>query len=231
MRRDSFANGGRSVIAIGTAGAIGALGTLAFVAAGCGGGSPPPSPPSTPPPAAGAPLRTPESFANIADKDERARAIFLEATRVMFHPRCKNCHPAGNTPAQGDEGRVHDPPVVRGPSDEGVPALQCRSCHQDKNLELARVPGAPKWHLAPLSMSWVDKTPATLCEQLKDRKRNGDKSLEQIVEHTAHDELVAWGWAPGHGRTPAPGDQARFGALMAAWLRDGAACPAAETKR
>lgn len=189
---------------------------------GCGAASPVVT---SLPPIAETELRSPDAFAVISDRNERSRALFIEASRVMLHPRCRNCHPAGDTPLQGDDSRAHDPPVARGPKDDGVPALECRSCHQDKNLELARVPGAPKWHLAPRSMSWMDKNPGTLCEQLKDRARNGDKSLEQIVEHSAHDELVAWGWSPGHARAPAPGTQQRFGALMAAWVRDGAACP------
>jgi hypothetical protein len=148
----------------------------------------------------------------------------------MLHPRCKNCHPAGDSPSQGDDGRVHDPPVSRGPKSEGIAALECTSCHQDANVELARVPGAPNWHLAPVEMAWVGRTPSALCVQLKDRKRNGNKSLAQIVEHSAHDPLVAWGWAPGHGREPVPGTQAQFGALMAAWANEGAACPKDEVK-
>lgn len=170
-------------------------------------------------------LLPPEAFDVVRDDDARSRALFLEATKVMFHPRCKNCHPAGDVPVQGDLGHAHDPPVVRGEHDHGVPGLTCDSCHQDHNLELARVPGAPKWHLAPREMSWVDKTPHTLCEQLKDPARNGHRSLAEIIDHSAHDELVAWGWKPGHDRVPAPGTQERFGALLAAWERTGAKCP------
>ncbi|WP_096333601.1 Isoquinoline 1-oxidoreductase subunit [Nannocystis exedens] len=173
-------------------------------------------------------LLPPEQFDAITNPLDRSRAMFAEAAKVMLHPRCTNCHPAGDTPLQGDDARIHDPPVVRGPADEGVPGLLCTSCHQDANLELARVPGAPKWHLAPIEMAWVGLTPAALCEQIKDPQRNGGKTLAQIVEHSAHDELVAWGWEPGHGRAPAPGTQAQFGALMAAWVADGAACPVAE---
>lgn len=170
-------------------------------------------------------LAAPQSFAHITDRDARAAAIFTEATKVMLHPRCANCHPAGDTPLQGDHPVAHNPPVVRGPADEGVPGLLCTSCHQDRNLELARVPGAPKWHLAPKVMAWVGKKPAALCEQVKDPHRNGGKTLQQIVEHSAHDKLVAWGWDPGRGRAPAPGTQARFGALIAAWVELGAGCP------
>jgi hypothetical protein len=74
------------------------------------------------------------------------------------------------------------------------PASQCTGCHQDRNLVQARVPGAPGWHLVPREMAWMGKSPHQICEQVKDPKRNGGKSLAQIVEHNAHDKaLVAWG--------------------------------------
>lgn len=170
-------------------------------------------------------LRTPADFAAIVDEEARSQALFLEATRVMFHPRCANCHPDGDSPFQGEAGMLHDPPVVRGSDDFGVAGMGCAGCHQDHNLDHARVPGAPKWHLAPREMAWVRRTPKELCEQLKDEDRNGKKTVAQIVEHTAHDELVAWGWNPGHGRPPAPGTQAQFGDLMKAWMDTGAGCP------
>lgn len=174
-------------------------------------------------------LRAPSDFDIITDRDARSRALFLEAYRVMSHPRCANCHPNGNVPLQGNF-QMHDPPAVRGPEDHGVVGMECASCHQDKNQELARVPGAPKWALAPIQMAWVGKTPTNICEQVKDRSRNGGKSLEEIVHHSAHDELVAWGWAPGFGREPAPGSQAAFGALVAAWVETGAQCPSEGAK-
>jgi hypothetical protein len=203
-----------------------------LLAAACAHPTPPavaPAANAAAPPAAAdpapLPLRDAESFAAIADRSERSRALFREAARVLLHPRCLNCHPAGDSPTQGDRGRLHDPPVARGPEDRGAPAMECRSCHQSANAPLARVPGAPGWHLAPLSMAWVGRSPASLCEQLKDPARNGGKTLAAIVDHAAHDKLVAWGWAPGAGRAPAPGTQERFGALMAAWVDSGAACP------
>ncbi len=176
------------------------------------------------PAASPAELRTVASFANIRDGDERARAIFLEASRVMLNARCTNCHPADDSPRQR-EGEAHDPPVVRGPDDRGPVGMACGTCHQDANLAHARVPGAPNWHLAPRSMAWVGKSPGALCEQVKDPARNGGKSLAQIAEHAAHDPLVAWGWAPGADRAPVPGTQARFGELVGAWVQAGAACP------
>jgi hypothetical protein len=175
-------------------------------------------------------LRSPADFDGIRDRDERSQALFMEATRVLFHPRCINCHPAGESPTQGDRLERHDPPVFRGPDDHGVVGLECTSCHQDRNVELARVPGAPKWALAPIEMAWQNRSAHDVCEQIKDKKRNDDKSLAQITDHMANDPLVAWGWDPGHGRTPAPGTQKQLGALIAAWVETGAACPPEEKK-
>jgi hypothetical protein len=202
---------------------------LLLVLVSCGGG---PvvvsSPPAPVPPDQSQDLRPPEAFASITDREARSRALFAEASRVILSPRCTNCHPSDDSPRQRDGGELHDPPVLRGDDDRGTTAMRCGSCHQDENLELARVPGAPQWRLAPRSMAWTGKTPAAICAQMKDPSRNGGRSLQSIVEHSAHDPLVAWGWAPGHGRKPVPGSQERFGALVAAWVESGAACPEGE---
>lgn len=160
----------------------------------------------------------------------RSRAIFVEMTRTFLHPRCANCHPQGDSPLQGMAQLPHDPPVARGEADRGVVGMRCTGCHQDRNLELGRVPGAPGWHLAPRSMAWVGLSPAALCAQLKDPARNGGKTLAQLQEHVAHDPLVAWGWTPGADREPAPGTQAELGARFATWIETGAACPTEETR-
>jgi len=176
-------------------------------------------------------LSAPAAFAGIADRSARSQALFGEVTRVLLHPRCLNCHPADDTPRQGDSAWRHDPPVARGTDDHGVPAMQCAACHQDRNLTHARVPGAPDWHLAPRSMAWMGRSAGEICAQLKDPQRNGGKTLEQIHRHTAEDALVAWGWEPGAGRTKAPGTQEEFAALVRAWIDTGAVCPPQEGAR
>jgi hypothetical protein len=175
-------------------------------------------------------LRAAADVKVISDDKERSRALFLEASRVMLHPGCANCHPDGDVPLQGMEMRPHEPLVTRGPEDRGVVGMECAGCHQDRNLDHARVPGAPNWHVAPREMAWVGKSPRHICEQIKDAKRNGGKSLAQIVHHNAHDELVGWGWAPGHDRQPAPGTQEQFGSIVAAWVETGAECPGEEAR-
>lgn len=165
------------------------------------------------------------SFDRIKDPAARSAALFQEAGRVITSPRCLNCHPRDDSPRQGEEMRVHEPPVQRGAGGMGVAGMRCVTCHGPANYDPGRIPGNPKWLLAPIEMAWVGKSLGEICEQIKDPKRNGGKTLDQIVEHNAHDELVAYGWEPGAGRKPAPGTQAQFGELMRAWQENGAHCP------
>jgi hypothetical protein len=170
-------------------------------------------------------LASVESFSSISDPHQRSAAYFTELGKVLTSPRCLNCHPAGDRPRQGDTARLHQPPVERGADGFGLPALRCPICHQAANFEPARVPGNPIWHLAPRAMAWEGKTLGEICAQIKDPAQNGDRSLETLVEHIGEDHLVGWAWAPGSGRTPAPGTQKEAGALVAAWVQTGAACP------
>jgi hypothetical protein len=204
---------------------------VVVVSSSCRRDAPPAQSPPDLPAVASNQLRAVADFSVVSDKKDRSRALFLEASRVLLHPRCANCHPAGDVPLQGPQMTPHQPPVTRGPENHGVVGMECTSCHQDRNLVQARVPGAPDWHLAPLEMTWVGKNSHQICEQLKDPKRNGGKSLGQIVEHSAHDKLVSWGWFPGSDREPAPGSQAQFGAIVAARVETGAECPSEEVRR
>jgi hypothetical protein len=171
-------------------------------------------------------LRAPETFSSITNPSERSRALFVEAGRVLQHPRCLNCHPVGERPTQGNDGHPHSPLVVRGAVDWGAIGMRCTTCHQNANYEPSGVPGHPLWHVAPKSMAWQTKTLGQICAQIKDPRRNGGKTLAAIHEHMAQDSLVGWAWTPGGNREPAPGTQAQLGALIAAWIQSGAACPA-----
>lgn len=174
-------------------------------------------------------LADPAEFAKIADRGARSVALFNEMGKVLTHPRCVNCHPRTDTPLQGEKGQLHSPVVFRGKDGHGVPGLECSTCHGPANVNFANgtgsIPGDPRWHLAPASMAWEGKTLRQICEQIKDRSRNGGKSLAQLVAHNGTDHLVGYGWNPGKGRQPAPGTQARFGALTQAWVDSGAKCP------
>jgi len=169
-------------------------------------------------------LRPPSAFAGIRDPAMRSAALFAEAGKVLTHPRCLNCHPDGDRPSQGT-GYPHQPAVQRGADGLGVTAMRCTTCHQSANLDPGRVPGHPKWRLAPASMAWQRRSLGEICAQVKDPTRNGGHNLAEIVEHMAHDPLVGWAWDPGADREPAPGTQAAFGALIKGWAETGAACP------
>lgn len=171
-------------------------------------------------------LAAPDSFASIADTEKRSAALFTELGKVLTHPRCTNCHPAGDRPRQGDDRRLHQPPVTRGADGHGVAAMRCPICHGPANFEPGRVPGHPEWHLAPASMAWEGKTVGEICEQIKDPARNGNRKVEELIHHIGDDTLVGWAWAPGYGREPAPGTQKQAKALVDEWVKTGAACPA-----
>jgi hypothetical protein len=170
-------------------------------------------------------LASVESFSSIADPAARSAAIFTELGKVLTHPRCLNCHPAGDRPRQGDTSRLHQPPVVRGADGFGLPAMRCPICHLQANFDPAGVPGNPIWHLAPREMGWEGRTLGEICAQIKDPARNGNRTLASLIEHIGEDHLVGWAWAPGYGRQPAPGTQKQAGALVEAWIETGAACP------
>jgi hypothetical protein len=170
-------------------------------------------------------LASPESFSSIADTEARSAAIFTELGKVLTHPRCVNCHPAGDRPRQTNERRLHQPPVERGVDGHGTETMRCSICHQNANFDPGRMPGHPEWHLAPREMAWEGKTLAEICAQVTDPARNGGRKVEDLIHHIGTDTLVGWAWHPGFGRSPAPGTQKEAGALVDAWVKSGAVCP------
>ena len=161
--------------------------------------------------------------------EQSARAIFAEIGTVLTHPRCMNCHPAGEHPLQGADHHDHRPVAWR--NDTGSFGTPCTECHTEQNVTLREaasyrsIPGHPRWSVAPLSMAWQGKSLGDICRQLKDTARNGGRDLAMLQEHIAKDDLVAWGWHPGEGREPAPGTQEVAGELVQAWIDSGAECP------
>ncbi len=173
-------------------------------------------------------LRPVSDFGSIGEPKARSMALFQEAGKVIMSPRCLNCHPSADQPLQNDAMKLHVPMVSRGADSFGPVGMRCATCHGSKNFDAtptSSVPGSKNWHLAPKEMAWVGRSLGQICEQIKDPKRNGNKTLAQIVDHMEADELVGWGWAPGAGRTPAVGTQKEFGELIRAWANAGAQCP------
>jgi hypothetical protein len=154
----------------------------------------------------------------------------MQMHQVLVHPRCLNCHPKGDSPKQGIDAHLHIPPMVRGAKDDGPAGMHCATCHGTSNYASSGVPGAPNWHVAPLSMAWEGKSAGEICRLMLDRRTNGNKSLEQIIHHLTDDKLVAWGWEPGtdisgKAREPVPIPKPEFNRIVQSWAQSGAACP------
>jgi hypothetical protein len=157
-----------------------------------------------------------------------SQTAFLQVYKVLTSPRCANCHPSGDAPLQGDDSHVHIQNVKRGLDGHGTVAMRCNTCHQDHNLPGTNMPpGNPKWSLPPPEhkMVFVGRTPAELCRQIKDPQQNGGRSLAQLYDHVAHDDLVGWAWNPGEGRTLPPLTREETAQAMTTWIDGGAACP------
>lgn len=162
------------------------------------------------------------------EEAEKAVNAFMDVYSVLQHPRCLNCHPSGDAPLQYDDSRPHAMNITRSSTEAG---LVCATCHQNQNAEAYGVaggpPGAPNWHLPDKDMPLIfeGRTPEQLCNQLKNPSENGNKTMEQLHHHVAHDPLVLWGWTPGGDRTVPPMEHADFASQFQVWIAAGAPCP------
>lgn len=166
------------------------------------------------------------SWIGSAQAAPAAGDLFQPVATVLRHPRCMNCHPRDDRPRQGDDQHKHQQSIVRGEDNMGFVNARCPACHRDENNKHTGVPGAPNWHLAPLSMGWQGLNDAELCTTLKDESRNGGKSVAELVQHMTSDNLVLWGWKPGGQRAPVSTPHPQFVTELKAWAAAGAPCPA-----
>lgn len=154
---------------------------------------------------------------------------------VFSHPRCTNCHvPEDSRPRWAGpsfdlnegEWRYHGMNVSGGETRDGRDSIPCSACHATINSVLPHgPPGAPRWSLAPVEMSFFEKSSFELCAQIKDPARNGGRTLDEVASHIAHDPLIRWGWFPGPGREPAPYSLEDTIATFKNWMEAGAHCP------
>src|SRR5262245_51307725 len=156
---------------------------------------------------------------------------FDTVRQVLQHPRCQNCHIPGDAPLQFDDGLPHFQNVQRGVDGRGMAGLPCATCHAASNPPASygphAPPGAPNWHLPPANqkMVFIGLAPAELCSAIKDPAHNGNRTLEAMLEHVSHDELVLWGWNPGAERAPVPVTHDDFVAAFERWMAADAPCP------
>lgn len=164
---------------------------------------------------------------SAADKKREQESVeaFLKAYTVFMHPRCLNCHPAGDIPLQGDDSHLHAQGVKRGPDGKGLFALKCKNCHQDEHVKGEHMPpGHKDWHLPPqnLKMVFEGKTPKQLAMHFKNPAFTGFKSLDKMIEHVEKEPLVLNSWTYGN---PPPMSHAEFVASVKEWIAKGAVVP------
>ena len=164
---------------------------------------------------------------NDADKtrEKESKQAFLEAYKVFMHPRCMNCHPAGDVPLQGNDSHLHAQGVKRGKDGKGLYAMKCKNCHQDTNLVGDNLPpGNPNWHLPPASRKMVfeGKSPRQLAMGFKDAKFTGFNTMDKFLHHVEHDALVKNSFT--YGESP-PLSHEEFAAKVREWVEKGAALP------
>ena len=58
---------------------------------------------------------------------------------MLAHPRCMNCHSAGDFPRQGDDSHQHTMQIRRGQDGQGAMLSRVRSCR--KTLTWTTIPG------------------------------------------------------------------------------------------
>jgi len=163
-------------------------------------------------------------------------AAWQQVYSVLTHPRCINCHTATDYPQQGNDRHRHRFNVVRGQTGMGVLAFTCAACHQRVNADSTGVPGAPGWHLAPLSMQWQDMrdqvmSSGVVCRAVTNRSKNHNLDGAGLLKHHEEEPLVLWAFQPGHGldglpRSVPPLTHAEFVAATRAWVDAGIPCPA-----
>lgn len=164
-------------------------------------------------------------------KKTTSEEAFDKMMLVLTHKRCVNCHPAGDTPRQGEDSHLHNFDVVRGEDGHGLSGYTCNTCHSDQNNDYSGVPGAPHWAVAPKIMAWEGKTRVEIAQQMMDPKRNGGRSKEDIMHHLTEHELVLWAWEPGvdgegtpREKPPVPKEE--YIKAVKEWIDAGAVIPA-----
>ncbi len=133
---------------------------------------------------------------------EEGLAAFADIYAVHTHPRCKNCHPDGDAPLQGDDSHAHIYGITRFSPLEGT---HCSTCHAPEPVGDGQVPLPPAdavWSMPPQTMAFQNRTPAQMCAQLKNPETNGGRGLADLAEHVAHDHLLVTSWHSGRETPP-----------------------------
>lgn len=151
---------------------------------------------------------------------------------VVSHPRCTNCHVGAQTEPMwnglGYGNRAHGMAVVADETRIGAETTPCRTCHVTSGAPNDVPRAAPHieapWQLAPVELGWLGKSAAEICIQLRDPARNDGHDIAGLMDHLRASPFVAWGFAPGAGRSAPPGDVGALTRDVAVWGAAGSPC-------
>lgn len=125
-------------------------------------------------------------------------------------------------------GVVHGMNMRAGESRVGAETTPCRSCHVTAPAanEIAHAPPmvADAWRLPPPELGWLGKSSAEACAQL----RGGTQPVAALVPHLESSAFVAWGFAPGAGRSAPQGSLSDMIAAVETWIAADTPCPIAQ---
>jgi hypothetical protein len=177
---------------------------------------------------AGAPLAAQQTGVS----DETGRAAWDRIFGVLSHPRCSNCHVAGDQPMWAGLGYGPDAPhgmnIRADGSRIGAESIPCRTCHVSSGAA-NNTPHAPPhiadaWRLPPPEMAWLGKSGFGVCQQLRNPGTNDGNDVAGLVDHVGGSEFVRWGFTPGAGRSAPEGSIAQLARDLALWGAAGSPC-------
>ena len=162
------------------------------------------------------------------------REAWARIYAVASHPRCTNCH-VGAQDQPMWEGLAYGPGAVHGmgiradDSRIGAESQPCRVCHVTSASARETPAHAPAqiddaWRLPPVELDWLGRSSAEICAQLRDPARNDGHDIAGLVEHLTASPFVAWGFAPGGGRSAPPGSPEEMARDVALWGAAGMPC-------
>ncbi|NNK17075.1 MAG: hypothetical protein HKP51_09245 [Sulfitobacter sp.] len=174
---------------------------------------------------------TPMAAQNVS-RDE-GLAAWERVYAVASHPRCTNCHVGAQEEPMWEglsygRGTAHGMGVKADESRIGAESMPCRTCHvtatgrETPAHAPAQIDDA--WRLPPVELDWLGESSAALCAQLRDPERNDGHEIADLVDHLTRSPFVAWGFAPGGGRSAPPGSPVEMARDIALWGAAGAPC-------
>ncbi|KIN61807.1 hypothetical protein Z945_2801 [Sulfitobacter noctilucae] len=164
---------------------------------------------------------------------EEGLAAWERIYAVASHPRCTNCHVGAQQEPMWEglhykAGTPHGMGVKADGSRIGAESMPCRTCHVTAEGRNVASPAPAQiddaWRLPPVEMDWLGEDSASVCAQLRDPERNDGSDIADLVVHLETSAFVAWGFAPGPGRSVPPGSVAQIAADVDLWGAAGSPC-------